>query len=97
MIRSIFKYLFPGLRLHEKLPLLPRGFSSEQKPDDQADPYDVRFVLGRGAARTAADAHRLLIKHQGEKARHVANEKRKERRRESRRAKAWGRVRGLFK
>lgn len=97
MIRGLFKYLFPGLRLHERLPLLPRGLSSDHRSTAEADPADARYILAKSAARTQADAHRLLSKHPAKTARHVAKVKRRERRRESRLSKAWRKLRELFK
>jgi hypothetical protein len=96
MIRGILRYLFPRLKPTDRLPLLPRGFSSDHISTAEADQADVRYALGRSAARSQADAHRLLIKSNKKSARLAVNEKRRERRREGRWHKAWRKFRKLM-
>jgi hypothetical protein len=91
----MLKYLFPGLRLVDKVPLLPRGYSSDHAARKGNDAH-AQYLMGRTAARTEADAHRLLIKHSDKSPHHIANKRRREHRREPRWAKAWRKFKRLF-
>jgi hypothetical protein len=50
---------------------------------------ELRYIKGKAAARTDADAQRLMNKHATKSARHVARTARRNRHRENRFSKAW--------
>jgi len=62
MIMRILVYLFPKRHLREKLPLLPRQFSSNHFPGAIPEHVheEISFIRLAGLARTDADAYRLL-------------------------------------
>ena len=90
MLSTIFRYFFPRLKPQDKLPLLPRQYSSTHAPGGrEVDAEELRYIKGKSAARTDADAQRLMNKHTNKSARHVARLTRRQRRRENRFSRAW--------
>jgi hypothetical protein len=84
---SLIKYLFPALSAKQKLPLLPREWTSEKSrtgeiPKRYADA--IHRLKVHGLARTDQDAMRLLKKFQGKSIDQIVRQHKRKRRRESR-------------
>lgn len=91
------RYLFPYVRRRDKLPLLPRHYSSEHgRTPIPADLEAIRLIKGYGLARTDRDAARVLKRYPGmPMARIFKEEKRKRRRNPLKRA--WKRFLDLWR
>jgi len=99
MIKALFHYLFPPRRIQDRLPLLPRDWSSEhsrmgQHPDELG--FDVRMLKGHGVARTDADAYRLIEKHRRAAHKKIVKEEKRLRRKTPRLLRAWERLKRLW-
>lgn len=69
---KVIKSLLPKRHLRQKLPLLPRSYSSNTGPDiDAQRRRDIDLLKGNSVARTDHDAMRLLVKHPGKSAQEI--------------------------
>ena len=96
---SLIKYLFPPLRAKQKLPLLPREFTSDMSRSG-AIPARYRDAIHRlkvhGLARADQDAYRLLKKFPGKSIDKIVRQNKRKRRRESRLKRAIRRFSKLW-
>lgn len=95
MIRSIIRYLFPGIRTVDRLPLLPLDYSIEEKiiPKDEEA---IRLLKGNQIARTTADALRILRANPGKSVQDIVREYQRKRRRFNRIIRAFYRFKRLW-
>ena len=90
MLHTIYKYFFPDPKPADKLPLLPREYSSTHHPGGQTTPADeLLYIQAKATARTAQDAQRLVNKHKDKTTRQIVQHVKRERRREGRFSRAW--------
>ena len=90
MLRTIYRYFFPDPKPADKLPLLPREYSSNHNPGGRAvDDSELKYMQGKSAARTAQDAQRLVNKHKTKTPAQIARYVQRKRKRETRLSRAW--------
>lgn len=63
MIRAFLHYLFPYVPLRNRLPLLPRHYSSEYTRSGAELDEAIHLIKGYGLARTDQDAQRVLQRY----------------------------------
>ena len=98
-MRRIIRYLFPRLRAADKLPRLPRRISGEysvygKPPTSLAD--EINLLKALSLARTDADAHRLLVHHNGKPLADIIRIEERQRRRSNRFRRAWNRLKARW-
>jgi hypothetical protein len=92
----MFRYLFPRLRLRERLPLLPLEYSSRQSRYRLTRNPDIDLLKMAGVARTDHDALRLLKRNPGMPVGETIKQYKRKRRREGRLQKAWRRLKMIW-
>ena len=98
IIKELFYYLFPPVRRQQKLPLLPLKYSNDQsKAVSPRVRQQITLLKGRGAARTDAQAIRLLQIYENKSVAHIVKMEKRKRRRQPRLALAWKRFWSIFK
>jgi len=65
MIRAFLHYLFPYIPLRNRMPLLPRHYSSEHARTAAELDEAIHLIKGYGLARTDQDAQRVLQRYPG--------------------------------
>jgi hypothetical protein len=96
---SLIKYLFPPLRAKQKLPLLPREWTSGMSRNGEIPPRfreAIHRLKVHGLARTDQDAYRLLKKFPGQPIDQIIRQTKRKRRRESRLRRAFRRFAKLW-
>lgn len=97
MIKRAIKYLFPGLTLRQKLPLLPLRYSSDT---GAMPPDEVRVIVdllkGYAVARTDQDAMRILDLHRGKSIQEIIKQTRRDRKRVHPLKRAWIRLKARW-
>lgn len=91
----IFKYFFPGLKPYQKLPLLPRQYTSKRITTRAASDSDLEYMKAKAVARSTGDAHRLMAKHTDKKVQRVVSIEKRQRRRENVLARVWRKLQEL--